>query len=39
MVNITERTVKWHASQVYKKLQVSSRVEAVSEARKMGIFK
>ncbi|MBI9094734.1 MAG: hypothetical protein JEY71_07620 [Sphaerochaeta sp.] len=38
MMNITERTVKWHASQVYEKLQVSSRVEAVSEARKMGIL-
>lgn len=38
MMNITERTVKWHASQVYEKLQVSSRVEAVVEARKMGIL-
>ena len=38
MIHITERTVKWHASKVYEKLQVASRMEAVSEARRMGIL-
>ncbi len=38
MMNITERTVKWHASKIYEKLQVASRMEAVSEARRMGIL-
>lgn len=38
MIHITERTVKWHASKVYEKLQVTSRMEAVTEARKMGIL-
>jgi ATP/maltotriose-dependent transcriptional regulator MalT len=38
MIHITERTVKWHASKVYEKLQVTSRMEAVSEARRIGIL-
>jgi ATP/maltotriose-dependent transcriptional regulator MalT len=38
MMNITERTVKWHASKIYEKLQVTSRMEAVSEARRIGIL-
>ena len=38
MMHITERTVKWLASKVYEKLQVTSRMEAVTEDRKMGIL-
>ena len=38
MMNITERTVKWHASKVYEKLQVSTRTEAVAEAKNLGIL-
>jgi ATP/maltotriose-dependent transcriptional regulator MalT len=38
MMYITERTVKWHASKIYEKLQVSTRTEAVAEARRMGIL-
>jgi ATP/maltotriose-dependent transcriptional regulator MalT len=38
MMNITERTVKWHASKVYEKLQVTTRTEAVAEARTLGIL-
>ncbi|RFU93898.1 hypothetical protein DYP60_12605 [Sphaerochaeta halotolerans] len=38
MMHITERTVKWHASRVYEKLQVSTRTEAVAEAQNLGIL-
>ncbi len=38
ILHITERTVKWHASRIYEKLQVTTRMEAVSEARKTGIL-
>jgi len=38
LMHITERTVKWHATQIYEKLKVSSRMAAVAEARNMGIL-
>ena len=38
LMSITERTVKWHATQIYEKLKVSSRMAAVTEARSMGLL-
>ncbi len=35
---ISERTVKWHASNLYGKLQVSNRTEATAKARMLGIL-
>jgi LuxR family maltose regulon positive regulatory protein len=35
---ISERTVKWHASNIYGKLGVSNRTEAVARARTLGIL-
>jgi LuxR family maltose regulon positive regulatory protein len=37
-LSITERTVKWHASNIYGKLHVSNRTEAVAKARSLGIL-
>jgi DNA-binding NarL/FixJ family response regulator len=36
---ITERTVKFHANAIYRKLDVSSRTEAVSKALKHGLVR
>jgi DNA-binding NarL/FixJ family response regulator len=36
---ITERTVKFHANAIYRKLDVGSRIEAVSKALKHGLVK
>jgi LuxR family maltose regulon positive regulatory protein len=36
---ISVGTVKWHINHILSKLQVKNRVQAVHEARKMGIFK
>lgn len=36
---ITERTVKFHANAIYRKLDVSSRTEAVSKALRHGLVK
>jgi DNA-binding NarL/FixJ family response regulator len=30
-------TVKWYTSQIYAKMQVTSRTQALAKARKMGI--
>ena len=38
-LNITERTVKFHANIIFQKLEVDSRTEAVSEALRRGIIK
>jgi LuxR family maltose regulon positive regulatory protein len=35
---ISERTVKWHASNIYGKLRVSNRTEAAAKAQALGIL-
>ncbi len=37
-LSITEGTVKWHASNIYGKLQVGNRTEAVARARLLGLL-
>ena len=37
-LKITERTVKYHVSEILRKLKVSSRTEAVVEAARDGII-
>jgi NarL family two-component system response regulator YdfI len=38
-LHITERTVKFHANAIYRKLDVGGRTEAVSKALQKGMVK
>ncbi|HEU5423848.1 MAG TPA: response regulator transcription factor, partial [Nitrolancea sp.] len=38
-LHITERTVKFHANAIYRKLDVGGRTEAVSKALQRGMVK
>lgn len=37
-LHVTEGTVKWHAYNIYSKLNVKTRIQAVAEARELGLI-
>ena len=37
-INLSLNTVKWYARQIYAKLGVSSRTQAVARARQLGLL-
>ena len=39
VLGISAETVKWHLKQMYEKLQVSSRMQAVNQAREWKLLK
>lgn len=38
LLGISVETVKWHLKQIYEKLAVSGRIQAVNQARKLGVL-
>jgi len=37
-LGISAETVKWHLKQLYEKLEVNGRIQAVNQARKRGLL-